>query len=333
MKDIKRICITGTAYNLFFNLLLTPDEELDSVYYFTCESVPASIRGNLKQQTCVHDMFKMSMLKKLKFICRYQIFSKLFCKYLDTCDIYAQDHLPYMPYVIGRRKYIYTEDAPGILKVSIKQKYVNDGWQHNDNLNGFKKAFVEAFDVIHGGILGRSTYCKKMIVSDDSCPNYCDGENFVKADLSELWNTSSTLKQEYIFNVFNIEASDINELKKRKTILFTQPFFEDGNLPTIEEHVALYRSILSRYDLSDVVIKKHPREHIDYLKYFPEAFVFNKPVPFQLLTVAGVKFDNAVTICSTAALGIPYPIKIDWVGAAIHPLLLKDYGDFRPSCN
>ena len=37
-----------------------------------------------------------------------------------------------------------------------------------------------------------------------------------------------------------------------------------------------------------------------------------------------------MTVCSTAVMSIPYEIKIDWIGADIHPNLLKSFGNIIP---
>lgn len=330
-NDIKRVCITGTAYNLFFNLLITPEELLPYTLYFTCDTVPSMFINKLKNTYHIEDMHHISRFRRWKYLIKFQFLRKLFAKYMDSAEIYAQDHLPYTWMLLGSRKYILTEDAPGVMTIAKGQKYVNDSWnsKHEYQQKRMTNFVLRHTNFIQGGVYGRNSLCQQVLLSNDQYADWLEYSIQKVIDLKEAWNGSSLTKKQYILNVFNVTEKDITTLKSRKVILFTQPFFEDGDVSSLDEQITIYKDALSKYDEENVVIKMHPREHTDYTKFFPKAKIFNKPVPFQLLNMLDITFETAVTICSTAVQGIDYPIKIDWIGTKNYPSLLKEYGDVK----
>ena len=70
----------------------------------------------------------------------------------------------------------------------------------------------------------------------------------------------------------------------------------------------------------------HPLDKIQYQKYYPEAYVFDKIVPMQLLNLLDIRYDTVITICSSAAFSFSYDINIDWIGTESNPKLLVALG-------
>ena len=98
-----------------------------------------------------------------------------------------------------------------------------------------------------------------------------------------------------ILNIYGLTHQDINELKKYKKIVLTQPYGK-----TEKDKVEFYAKCIGGYNVDDVVIKSHPRETTDYSNYFPNAYFFGKQIPFQLLEMCGVKFKEIYTINSSS---------------------------------
>lgn len=332
MKKNGRVVITGTVYNLLLNLLNTPEEDFVSTLYITCDTIPLSIRKNLKREIFIPNMHNIGRLRLMKYLFQYRFFDWLFCPCLNHSRIYAQDHLPYMPLIVGKRNYAFTEDGPNVFKVNEKFRYVQEAWDmHNHSQNA--SWLSKTLNPLQGGIFARNDFCDELVISEatrGNVPNYAQEKKMTVVNMKETWDSSSDVKKRQILKIFNITNEDIKLMMSRHIIVFTQPFFEDGDVPSLDDHIEVYRKVMSKYNLNEVIIKTHPRETIDYQKFFPEVVVFNKPVPFQLLDLIGLKFDEAATVCSTAVLSIPYPLKINWVGAKIHPRILKEYGDFIP---
>lgn len=333
MGKKKRVVISGTVYNLLLNLLIIPEEEIERTLFITCDSIPFTVRKNLKRVINIPKMHQIGRWRKLFYYLRYRLLSFVLCPDMNSSRIYAQDHLPYMPLIVGNRHYAFTEDGPNVFKVNEKFQYVIDAWNRYEASRHCASWKTRMFDPIQGGIFARNSFCDEIVVTNvtkDNLPDYVKEKLVTVVNLTKEWEKSSPSKRQYILDVFNIAKEDIKMMESRKVIVFTQPFFEDGDVATIDDHIEVYRKVMDGYDLNDVIIKTHPRETIDYQKYFPQVCVFNKPIPFQLLDLLGLKFQEAATVCSTAALSIPYPVKIKWVGARIHPSILKEYGDFIP---
>lgn len=333
MASKSRVVITGTAYNLLLNLLIIPDDELNRVLYITCDSIPYSIRKKLNNNKFIPNMHHIGKMRKLKYLLQYRLFAFVFCPDLIISRIYAQDHLPYMPIIVGNRHYAFTEDGPNVFKVNEKFSYVINAWRHYESSGHNKSLKARILDPIQGGLFARNPLCDEIVISEATIgylPDYVKGKKVTVVNMAEEWGRSSLEKRNYILNIFSITSEDIKMMASRHVVVFTQPFYEDGDVPTLEDHIEVYRKLMADYDLNDVIIKTHPRETTNYQRFFPEVCVFNKPVPFQLLDLLGLKFQEAATVCSTAVLSIPYSIKINWAGARIHPGILKEYGDFIP---
>lgn len=328
---IDRVVVSGTIYNLFFNLLITPEAELNSTCYFICGGIPEIISKHLENVFLVKETFKFSRIKQIYYFLKFRLFRKVFYPNLSYAQIYAQDHLPISPFVIGRRPYSFTEDAPDIFNVICKQKYVKDLWTSKNKYKGLLKSLRLFFNPIAGGVYANNELCNKLIISVPSVPEYVKGKEIQIVELKKCWEKSSTEKQRFILDTFNITEDDLQVMKTRKIIIFTQPFWSD-NLLTYKEHLDVYKKLIyeSSYKIDDIVIKTHPRDSFDYKRVFPNIYVFDKPVPMQFLDVIGLKFEEAATICSTAVLNLPYKMKINWIGARVHPILLKEYGNYTP---
>ena len=328
-----RIVITGSVYNLLFNLLLIPEEELENVLYITCDTIPQTVRKNINKMIFVPDMHHIGWIRKIRYLLEYRFLGRLLCPALYKAKVYAQDHLPYSGYFVGNRRYSFTEDGPNIFKVNENLKYVKDAWASYERQKCNASWKTKFINPIQSGIFANNDLCDEIVISKKTSkyiPNYVKGKKITVLDMQTAWANSSERKKQYILDIFNITSEDIETLKSRHIVVFTQPFYEDKDVPSLHDHIEVYKKVISGYNLNDVIIKCHPRETTNYQRYFPEVRVFNKPVPFQLLDLLGLKFSEAATVCSTAVLSIPYPIKINWVGAKVHPSILAEYGDYTP---
>ena len=54
--------------------------------------------------------------------------------------------------------------------------------------------------------------------------------------------------------------------------------------------------------------------------------VFEKPLPFQLLSIIGIKFNRAITVCSSTITSFDYKLDIEISGTTVHPKLVETYG-------
>ena len=329
MKSLyNRVCITGTVYNLFLYLLISTLEEYNRTFFFVGHGIPEEVRNKIDNKRFM-PYTGLTQHEKKWAIIKCKLLSRIYYPFLDNSKIFAQDHYPYMPYIVGNRKYTFIEDGPNIFSITQPTEMWKCNAQYLRSRNFWQKLKDNFVSKAIAGIMANNELCTEVIVTTPDYISYLDGKKFTQIDIKKLWENSSVEKKKNIMRIFDISDDDITYLSKKKNILFTQPFAVDGEL-TEEEQFSLYKNSLSKYNLNDVIIKTHPRDTFDYKKYFPECLVFSKPVPFQLLDLFNIRFNTAITVCSTAVTSIPYDIKIDWIGASVHPNILKNFGDIIP---
>lgn len=128
-------------------------------------------------------------------------------------------------------------------------------------------------------------------------------------DLKSLWKAKTTTEKEKIAAIFSVQPDELKLLEQKSVILITQPLSEDG-IVSEEEKIALYKGILSNYDINDVVIKPHPREKTNWAKIFPNTPIIKRRVPAELLSMM-LEPKNVATFYSTAAFSLCPPESVD----------------------
>ncbi len=126
--------------------------------------------------------------------------------------------------------------------------------------------------------------------------------NILFYNLPTLWSEKSSAEKQQIYDIFNTNELDFDNIKERKIILFTQPLSEDG-LCDEQEKINHYLDLIKKEVtcVNDLVIKPHPSDKTDYKKLFPAAHVMDSIFPSELLTLAGVTFHKSITLFSTSA--------------------------------
>lgn len=331
MKKInkyKNVCIVDTVYALLLYLLYIDEGDIKNTFFYFGNGIPKGIRDKLSN----HYFFDRKKLLNRFFIWPFitlrmrTIFS---WKFLKSSKIYAQDQLCFSYFIIGNRKYTYIEDAPYIFSLFVKSKLYKDMnlyWNTNVKIK-------QLLNIIIGKTFKKyaanNKLCTDVIITDNyTLPPYLIDKNIIIMPIREKWETSTQCKKNAILSIFDITKEDVNILSKKKSILFTQQFSVD-HIITKEEQIFLYKNIMEKIDHSDLIIKPHPRDDINYKEIFNDVFVFDKIVPFQLLDLIGCQFNRAITISSSAVISIPYKINIDWIGNSIHPNIEKAMGNIR----
>ena len=144
-------------------------------------------------------------------------------------------------------------------------------------------------------------------------------------NLKELWNKKTLEEQNDILDIFSFDLNIKEKIKGRSIILFTQPLSED-RIITEEEKIQIYSKIIKKYPSNRLIIKTHPREKTNYKKIFKEYFILDNPFPFEILNLLDIKFNKAITLFSTAALGLGKEVKVDFYGTEVHTKILERFG-------
>lgn len=144
-------------------------------------------------------------------------------------------------------------------------------------------------------------------------------------NLKELWDKKSFGEQREILDIFSFDLNIKESIKGRDIILFTQPLSEDGII-TEDEKIEIYLKIANKYPHDRLIIKTHPREKTNYKEIFSDNLVLDNPFPFEILNLLDVKFNKAVTLFSTAALGLGENVEVDFYGTEVNQKILNYFG-------
>lgn len=144
-------------------------------------------------------------------------------------------------------------------------------------------------------------------------------------NLKELWSKKTLEEQNKILNIFSFDLDIKKKIQGKELILFTQPLSEDGII-TEKEKIEIYSKIIKKYPKDKLIIKTHPREKTNYKNLFKECLVLDNPFPFEILNLLDLKFNKAITLFSTAALGLGKEVEVDFYGTEVHMKILERFG-------
>ena len=318
-KNMKyhRVCFPGSLYVFTFYLLISSkDEILDTIYFFD-----KNIRESI-----INKMPKVRFLKdncKNRFVLALSSFlNKFIYPELKNAEIFGLD---FRWDILRGHKMNYIEDAPLVFDI-WETGPMFQGYLKTKKGNILKKIIRRfLFGEYYGFPVATSSMVSDIYTSFPAEKIYLQNKVHHVVDLNKKWAESSQEKKDLILSIFDISQESLARIQAKKIILLTQAFSDD-HFVTEEEQVEIYRKILSNYDEDDVVIKPHPRDKIDYRKYFPKVMYFDKTVAMQFLAILGIKFERVVTVSSSAALSFGIDIPIDWYGYRVHPGILKGEG-------
>ena len=323
-NEITRVCIFTSVYSLLIYLLYSNDDELKKTFYFFTSGVTKSIREkfpghffiniiNSKRKKKSYTIIKSIYLFFFIYLFRY-----LRWPFLRKADIFCNDHNLIPPFIIGKKEYAFIEEEPKIL--SIKRE------ANSRFVKGLsQKILCNLISDVVGKPFANNKQCKSLVLTeDDDVPYIMDKKKYIM-NLHRAWDKASERKRKYILNIYNIYTDDINILEAKTHILLVQPLSTDGTISE-DEQISIYRQIIEKYDPSSLLIKSHPRDLIDYRKYFPNICIFDKPIPMQLLIlISHNNFIKAITLFSSAIKFFPDTVEKEWIGSSVHPALFMLY--------
>lgn len=322
---ITRVCIVDTVYTLFLYLLISSEEDIAETYFFCSDGIPENIERSLGKN-CHH----FGPWKEGRFYSRYirfylRHFSSYRWPFLRKASLYGHDHLYFSSGLIGNRQ------------ITV----IEDGIANYRDMETTHSRFSSVESFLYGRLycstkFGTSIACRELILTGIKEKKITNNIPIRKISFIDLWNSSSVKKQSQIKGIYDITEDDIRLINGKTNILFTQPY---SGLGISEENlIETYRDMIKDCDRNALIIKPHPRETTNYHFYFPDIAVFNKRIPMELLTAMGIRFEKAITICSTAALNFDYKISVDFLGTEILQkynnkivkVCLEDFSDNRP---
>lgn len=317
----KRICVEDSAYSLLLYFLISSKKEIENTFYFVSSGIPEEVRNNLPGKYHYFDKKWFNSLHRMSWKILYLIYLRFFSRirwpFLLNCDIFGLDHAYFSSSIVGYNKMVVIEDGTINYNPPLRNK------SRHPLLSSFFWGPIYSSQKF-----GSTPCCKKLILTGLMESEYTKQMHPQIVSVEKLWAEASEEKRKLIFDIFNLTQEDIEKLKNKRYILFTQCLSED-KMMSEEEKVDIYRKMLKDVNPEEVVIKSHPREVTDYTKYFPQSYIFEKKIPMQLINLTGIRFNKVFTVCSTAALDFPYDIDIEFLGSEINPKIVEGYGVIR----
>lgn len=321
MKILRNICLVDTPYALSIYLLKMPMEEIHSTMFFVGEAVNINIATKLPHYVLVKNQ---SVKDDWKYMSWLRIYKYLKCWSYSFARIYIQDHLYISSQFIGPYKYINLPDGPQCYGIWEKGPYKPQKPIYGImSMKSKIKMFLSrgnTFGLMYGS--NDQCVCRWVTSLHDIESIYIKGKNYEYIDAAKEWRNATQEKQEFMKKVFNISEELMRKKQEIDTLILTQPLREDCGL-TDEEMYNVYAPYI--LDRKNVVIKTHPRDKFDWIKYFPYVHILDTYAPMQLLNYIGMCPKEAVTVCSTSISDMPENVKKTILGTNVHPKIYKTF--------
>ncbi|MCR5033703.1 MAG: glycosyltransferase family 52 protein, partial [Lachnospiraceae bacterium] len=248
--------------------------------------------------------------------------------------LYAKLEETYIPVDLRAYKDIYVFCDSDPIGYYLNQKHiyyhgVEDGLNclvhfdvaRYDNRGHFKlKAFLSKRLNLIFVQNGYGKYCRDMEVNDISaieapCPYY------IELPRKQLTERLTTEDKQILIRIFvrNLERlqreMEASKDLKNKVLILTDPLCD------LETRRRIFSDIIETYSVQDgektqIFIKPHPRDELDYEKYFSQYPIFDGTVPMELLNFfPGLHFQKAVTVF-TDLKGIAFADEVIRLGDA-----------------
>lgn len=307
---IAKVCVCSSLYNLLLYLLVANKVDISKTYFFFNHSIPDEISKHFKNS--YKEVLYRNRLQEFIYYSKIKFLKYIRWPFLKQADIYGADHIKLAFSLVGKRKMTVIED--GVMT------YKNTPTLRTGIF--YKIAFGPLAQTKY---FGQHNQAKKIVLTGILPYENTFHIPVQYININELWAHSDMKKQCYIKSVFNLTEKDLSILKNRTEIVFTQPLSED-QIITEEEKINLYRTLLTNVDFQNIIFRPHPRETTNYAKYFPNCYIYNKKIPFELLFLSGVNFNKAYTIFSTIVYCLPKETSVVFGGTQMHPNLIKKFG-------
>ena len=280
---MKKIIIEKSPYSLFLFFLIEEDD--DNIIFILNGGIPYSIIKNIKKiYRSVYYIEKLNLkrdkslknyIRALKLILNY-VFNICKLRKIKKFKLYIKPNLYLSWFFIFRNFYLLEEgkEVPNYLK---------------------NKRLINYF----------YRYLQKIYITENAKVEKKFSNKYKKIDILQLWNKKSEIEKLKIYEIFNFNYEKLNHLKNKDFLLLTQPLEEHG-ISELEK-IEIYQSLLKNLDKEierKLVIKMHPREKTDYYYYFPNALIIQGDIINEMFYVADLRFENVVTLFSTAASNI-----------------------------
>lgn len=328
----KNSCYVNGSYPLLLFLLMKTEKNLNDTFFFFGRGVPENIAKNFKNSWHLNIYFKKKN-KFTKYIEMYLLYRNLenflTKEKLIKKNIYLQDNISYSQFFMNHIDNCFL----------LEDGLANYNTEHLKLITK-EKLKLKKFKIFRDKFLKRSKYNYKVLgLSNKIKKIYLTGiaeiPEIIKdkveiVNLKEKWKQLSLEEQEEILRIFNLKNSDLIKWQKlkNKVLLITQPLSEDGII-TEKEKIEIYKEVIEKNKLENIMIKPHPREKTNYKNIFPDIELIEGKFPLEILMLLGINFKEVITIFSTAALNFKGITNVNFIGTEDNINLKEKVGEIK----
>lgn len=150
---------------------------------------------------------------------------------------------------------------------------------------------------------GREAFTQKILLTQSKNIPAALMSKYEYINLKSKWNELTEKHKQMAFTTFKVDESAFSKYRLTSSIIFTQPFSEEGFMSE-KEKIQMYKKIIDKHYVKNIIIKPHPRETTEYSFEGLNSFQLPSHVPSQFLSFFDFHFEKAITINSTAIYGI-----------------------------
>lgn len=169
------------------------------------------------------------------------------------------------------------------------------------------KGFIKQILGIQIRKYGYSQYVKTIEVNNKIGVKVVSEKKLIEENRKNMFSKLKESDKSKILDIF-IKEKIIFYNDKKTLLLLTQPLFVDGKLKSELSQIEMYKEMISEYSAYQLVIKPHPRDKIDYKKYFENCLaIIDSTVPAEVLSfIDAIDFDLAITAYSTSIADLDF---------------------------
>lgn len=158
---------------------------------------------------------------------------------------------------------------------------------------------------VFGALRCTSKYCTEIVVNENkSMPSCTRRKKITEWNVENAIERLSSEQKECIFQLY-ANAYDLSiDYSQDYNLLLTNPLLNDGFVPSEENQVHFYKDLIAKHFSAEypMLIKPHPRDTLNYRKYFSSAQVVSPEIASEILRFSSrLKIEKVLTLYSTSA--------------------------------
>lgn len=304
---MRNVYLCHTYYHLLISVIKAVNTKgiNDVILFSDCEN------GILIDKNLIENVKKSNVFNSVLVIDNRNKENKLnsnilykFKKFLYTFNYLENNNLALSNY---DNTYIYNDTTiigRALNFKKIKYHLLEDGtdcFKNNKSLikgTNVLKNFVKKY-ILFLPNMGQSKYIIDIEVNDKNNLNI-KSKKVIENNKSKMLSCIDDETKSKLLFIF-LGDFDINQYNG-KSLIITQPLYEDGLLDSELEKVSLYRNIIDSngYE-AEFIIKPHPRENTNYKKYFKNCTILTGRYPLEIVDYfKDLNFDKIITVSSTS---------------------------------